>query len=56
MDYMTATYPDQFIGIAVHNGDPMTVTAYDNAANFSGFPGSNIIAHYWINQYLKLVG
>jgi hypothetical protein len=42
MDYMTSTYPDQFIGIAVHNGDPMTVTAYDNAADFSGFPGSNI--------------
>ena len=42
MDYMTSTYPDQFIGIAVHNGDPMTVAAYDAAADFSGFPGSNI--------------
>ena len=31
-----------FIGIAVHNGDPMTVTAYDNGANFSGFPGMNV--------------
>lgn len=42
MEYMYNTYPNQFIGIAVHNGDPMTVTAYDNAANFSGYPGSNI--------------
>ena len=30
MDYMSAEYPDQFIGIAVHNGDPMKVTTYDN--------------------------
>jgi len=42
MDYMQATYPDQFIGIAVHNGDPMTVTEYDNGASFSGFPGANV--------------
>lgn len=40
MDYMTATYPD-FIGIAVHNGDPMTVAEYDNGADISGFPGGN---------------
>jgi hypothetical protein len=42
MEYMYATYPDRFIGIAVHNGDPMTVTAYDNGAAFSGFPSSNV--------------
>lgn len=42
MDYMVNTYPNDFIGIAVHNGDPMTVTEYDNGANFSGFPGSNV--------------
>ena len=42
MDYMVTTYPIDFIGIAVHNGDPMTVAEYDNAANFSGFPGSNV--------------
>ena len=42
MDYMTTTYPTDFIGIAVHNGDPMTVNEYDNGANFSGFPGSNV--------------
>ena len=40
MDYMQTTYSD-FIGIAVHNGDPMTVTAYDNGAGITGFPGGN---------------
>jgi len=42
MEYMTTTYPDQFIGVAVHNGDPMTLAAYDNGADFSGFPGMNV--------------
>lgn len=42
MEYMYNNYPDRFIGIAVHNGDPMTVTAYDNGADFSGFPSSNV--------------
>lgn len=42
MDYMTSTYPSDFIGIAVHNGDPMTVTEYDDAAGISGFPGANV--------------
>ncbi len=43
MEYMyqqTATAKD-FIGIAVHNGDPMTVAAYDAAANFGGYPAAN---------------
>ncbi len=42
MEAMTTNHPNDFIGIAVHNGDPMTVTAYDAGANFSGFPGSNV--------------
>lgn len=42
MDYMISTYPNDFIGIAVHNGDPMTVTEYDNGAGISGFPGCNV--------------
>ncbi len=43
MEYMHLNHPD-FIGIAVHNGDPMTVTEYDagNAATLSGFPGANV--------------
>lgn len=42
MEYMDGLYPNTFAGVAVHNGDPMTVTEYDNGANFSGFPGSNV--------------
>lgn len=42
MDYMETEYPDHFIGIAVHNQDPMAVTAYDNAADFSGYPSCNV--------------
>lgn len=41
MDYMKETYPDTWIGIAVHNGDPMAITEYDNALQdfLPGFPG-----------------
>ncbi|MCS6916466.1 MAG: choice-of-anchor J domain-containing protein [Chitinophagales bacterium] len=40
MDYMTETYPDQFVGVAVHNGDPMANSTYDNGVNtFPGFMG-----------------
>ncbi|MDG1331559.1 MAG: Omp28-related outer membrane protein [Crocinitomicaceae bacterium] len=42
MDYMIATYPTDFIGVAVHNGDPMTLAAYDGGAGISGFPGANV--------------
>ncbi|MCO5259923.1 MAG: Omp28-related outer membrane protein [Crocinitomicaceae bacterium] len=41
MDYMYENYPD-FIGIAVHNGDPMTVSAYDAASDFGGYPSSHV--------------
>lgn len=42
MEHMTDTYPNTFAGVAVHNGDPMTVTAYDDAAGISAFPGANV--------------
>lgn len=44
MEYMysqSSMFPN-FIGIAVHNGDPMVVGAYNTGAAFSGFPGSNV--------------
>jgi len=46
MDYMTETYPD-WIGVAVHNGDPMVVPDYDDAIpsiipNFPGYPSAAI--------------
>lgn len=40
MDYMAQTYPDYFVGVAVHNGDPMAITEYDNGiTSFPGFQG-----------------
>ncbi len=42
MEYMIDNYESDFIGIAVHNGDPMTVTAYDNGAGIGSFPGMNV--------------
>lgn len=40
MDQMANDYPTSWIGVAVHNGDPMTVTAYDAAIGnlISGYP------------------
>jgi hypothetical protein len=40
MDYMEDTYAGYWAGIAVHNGDPMVVTAYDVAigALIGGYP------------------
>ncbi|MBI4646839.1 MAG: Omp28-related outer membrane protein [Bacteroidia bacterium] len=37
MDSMQIKYPDLWIGVAVHNGDPMVVTEYDDA--IGGFIG-----------------
>ncbi|MBK9107141.1 MAG: Omp28-related outer membrane protein [Saprospiraceae bacterium] len=37
LDSLSKLYPDHFIGIAVHNRDPMVVTAYD--AGLTTFPG-----------------
>lgn len=40
MDRMNNKYPDHFIGIAVHNGDPMADADYDDGLNASGFPNA----------------
>jgi hypothetical protein len=47
MDYMAETYPETWIGVGVHNGDPMVVPEYDDAIaniipNFPGFPSGTI--------------
>jgi len=39
---MKENYPDKFIGIAVHNGDPMVLTEHDNGVNLNGYPGANV--------------
>lgn len=39
LDSMNKTYPDHFVGIAVHNADPMVIPAYDAwLGTFPGFP------------------
>lgn len=40
MDSMAYKYPDTWIGVAVHNGDPMVNSAYDSGMGnmISGFP------------------
>lgn len=42
MNYMDTNYPNDFIGIAVHNGDPMQVNEYNTGAAFEGFPGLHV--------------
>jgi hypothetical protein len=42
MDYMATTYPDKFIGVAVHNGDPMTLAEYNSGVALTGYPGCNV--------------
>jgi hypothetical protein len=47
MDYMAATYPNTWIGVAVHNGDPMVVSEWDDEIpniipDFPGYPSGTI--------------
>ena len=43
-DYLSSIYPENFVSIAVHNGDPMVVDEYDAAmANvISGYPSGTV--------------
>ena len=43
MEAMYDLYPDYFIPIAVHNGDPMTVTEYDDNLGLTAFPTMKIM-------------
>ena len=44
-------YPDSFIGIAVHNGDPMTYSVYDTGINsfISGYPSGVVDRKYTVD-------
>ncbi len=42
LDLLQENYPDEFIGIAVHNGDIMTVDEYDSGIGFVGFPSCHV--------------
>ncbi|MCX6243869.1 MAG: T9SS type A sorting domain-containing protein [Bacteroidetes bacterium] len=57
MNYMDETYPDTWIGVAVHNGDPMVDAPYDAEIpniipNFPGYPSGTIdrVGDYWDPQ------
>lgn len=42
VDGLTKRYPERFVGVAVHNGDPMAVTEYDDGIGglIGGYPSS----------------
>jgi len=42
LEYMEANFEDEFIGIAVHNADPMAVSEYDTNLGFESFPNGRI--------------
>jgi hypothetical protein len=48
MDYMAATHPSSWVGVAVHNGDPMTNSTYDNGmgAIIGGYPSGLVDRYY----------
>lgn len=48
MDSMSAMYPDHFVGIAVHNNDPMMVPDYD--AGLTAFPGFTGFPNVIVNR------
>lgn len=49
MEYMSEKYPDYFVGIAVHNGDPMTNDDYDADFGASAFPNAQVNRSGWID-------
>ena len=42
LETLEQNYPGTAIGIAVHNGDDMTVTAYDAGMNVGGYPSGHV--------------
>lgn len=42
MEKMREEHPYDFIGIAVHNNDPLTVPEYDSSIGFTNFPSCNV--------------
>lgn len=42
MEYLEETYQQYFVGIAVHNQDPMAVPAYDDGLGLGAFPGGKV--------------
>jgi len=42
MDQYAANFGAYWAGVAVHNGDPMTIAEYDAGMNFSGYPSAKV--------------
>lgn len=44
MEYMAGTYPQNWVGIAVHNSDPMVVSNYDSGmgGTIGGYPSGHV--------------
>ena len=42
LEEMAENYPDTWIGIAVHNGDPMAVAEYDGSMGVGGYPSGHV--------------
>ena len=42
MERMSNLYGDSYVGIAVHNGDPMAFAAYDDGLNLNAFPAGKV--------------
>ena len=42
LETLAQNYPGSAIGIAVHNGDNMTVAAYDGGMNVGGYPSGHV--------------
>jgi len=64
MERMAKEFPNEFIGIAVHNNDPMVLAAYDmgirNFPNFGGYPSvivnrEEVIDPSQLPAYLNIV-
>ncbi|MGK0317673.1 MAG: hypothetical protein ACI86M_003918, partial [Saprospiraceae bacterium] len=42
LDRLSARYPDRYIGVAVHDADPMVNADYDNGLGASSFPNAKV--------------
>ncbi len=43
LDRLVDKYGDRFVGVAVHNNDPMVVQGYDGQHGFTGYPGATVM-------------
>ncbi len=49
LEKLTYKYPERFIGIAVHDNDPMADTDYDSGLGATAFPNAKVDRGAWMN-------